>query len=367
MAPQRASSLAIFLDSRVHQLGSSYSTRVRDAPRPLDLRQRKRKNCTPNFGLRTSAALRRQHGHELAIRVEAAAPRVHSDELLRGSRVYGHRVVEIRFGRAHLHGDTKTLQHFVSRDADDVQPDNHLLSTCAHQLHGHGLLGSLVTERVVHRLKDGLIHLDVLVSIMLARSGLRQADGANWRVGEDHGGNVCVLELRLRCAPKEPIGKPPASSDGDGREFVAASRAVAQAVEALHPRVLLRIHHDAPLAVELHACGLEPHPRSDRRAADSHEDHVQLCQALACRELRRKLPILLLGDGDHLRLRLESDAGAGDFLIENLLDERIEAVAHHALAAASERDRRAQRIEDASELYSNIARADDKRLFRLRR
>mmetsp|Transcript_7942 Transcript_7942/g.17426 ORF Transcript_7942/g.17426 Transcript_7942/m.17426 type:complete len:348 (-) Transcript_7942:223-1266(-) len=182
---------------------------------------------------------------------------------------------------------------------------------------------------------------------------------------EHHRRNVCILELCLGRSTEEPIGEPAASGDRDGRQLIARGGAVTKTVQPLDAGVLLRIDDHATLVVELHACCLQPNAFGHRMPADGHQHDVEVSERLPRRELGCELSIGLLAHGRHLCLCFESDTRSRDFLIEHLLDHRVESVAHHSLSTARERDCCAQRLEDASELDCNVPSANDERLLRL--
>mmetsp|Transcript_23942 Transcript_23942/g.78249 ORF Transcript_23942/g.78249 Transcript_23942/m.78249 type:complete len:473 (+) Transcript_23942:198-1616(+) len=320
--------------------------------------------CPVHFA---SPPLGHGRGDDAALPIRLGAPRPHRHKLLRGRRVDGAGVVKVRLGGAHLDGHGKALQHLVRRDADHVEADDALLLAGADELHRHRLLGLLLAQRKVHRLEDRLVRLDVRVAVRLARLRLGQPDRPDRRVRKHHRRDVCILELCVGRAAKDAVGEAAAGGNRDGRQLEAGGGGVAEAVEAGDARLLLLVHDHSPLAVQLDAGRLEPELGRDRRPPDRHQDAVERREPLAARQPGRQLArsgVLL--DGDHLRVGEELRARARDLGVDDLLHERVEAVAQHTRAPDGEGDGGAQRLQDARELDGDVARADDERLLRLR-
>lgn len=108
-----------------------------------------------------------------------------------------HTRIKVLLSRAHLHRDAKALEHLTDAQAQDMQTNDLLLGADAHELHLRGVLLLLLRRHdiVVHGGEPRAVDLDPVVAEPLAGLGFGEADGADFGVGEDHGGDVFVREL----------------------------------------------------------------------------------------------------------------------------------------------------------------------------
>ena len=129
--------------------------------------------------------------------------------------------IEICLGGTHLHRHTEALQHLANTETQNVQANNLLLRSGAHQLELRWILSLLLGREhaVVHGCEPGVVDLDVVVAVALASFRFRETDGADFGVGEDDGGDVIVGELIIRAivGSEEAVAEQAAGGNGDYR------------------------------------------------------------------------------------------------------------------------------------------------------
>ena len=136
-----------------------------------------------------------------------------------------HTGIKIPLPRPHLDRHPEPLHHLTTAQPQNMHPHNPLLGALAHQLILRRVLGLLVrgVEVVVHGREAGVVGFDVRGAEARGGLRLRQPDGADFRVREDHRGDVGVVELRVGevrpaagvGATEEAIGEGAPGGDGD--------------------------------------------------------------------------------------------------------------------------------------------------------
>lgn len=108
-----------------------------------------------------------------------------------------HARIKVLLGSTHLDSDAKALQHLSNSQTKNVQSNNLLLWTRAHQLHFGWVLCLLLWGEyvIIHSAKLGVVDLDVLLAVLLDSLGFSKTSGADFGVGEDYGGDLIVGEL----------------------------------------------------------------------------------------------------------------------------------------------------------------------------
>ena len=163
-----------------------------------------------------------------------------------------------------------------------MQADNLLLRARNHKLEARRPLLLRVHHGVVQSREAGVVDLDVMVAELRAGVGFRQADGADFWVGEDDAGDVGVVELAggELGGPEESVGEAAAGGDGDGGELDFPAD-VAERVDVFHVGVLVVVGDDLAALILFDACGDEAEVFDFRGAADGPEKAVQVERAAA--------------------------------------------------------------------------------------
>ncbi len=81
---------------------------------------------------------------------------------------------------------------------------------------------------------------------------LGQAHGANWRVAEDHGRDVAVVQMFVRFVVKQTLGQATARGNGNRRQFNGTG-VVADGINTRHAGVLEFINDDVAFFIGFHA------------------------------------------------------------------------------------------------------------------
>ena len=81
---------------------------------------------------------------------------------------------------------------------------------------------------------------------------LGQADGANWRMAEDHGRDIAVVQMFVRFVVKQTLRQTTASGDRDRRQLNGAG-VIADGINSRHAGVLIFINDDVAFFVGFHA------------------------------------------------------------------------------------------------------------------
>lgn len=136
----------------------------------------------------------------------------------------GHTRIEILLRCPHLNGNPKALQNLTTPKTNNVQAYNFFLRPLHHKFVFSGVqfLFLVWVEIIEHVGEAGVIGFDVFSAVLGDGGGFGKANGADFRVGEDGGGNVAVREVigsKMRAAAgvvraKEPVGERAAGSDG---------------------------------------------------------------------------------------------------------------------------------------------------------
>ena len=108
-----------------------------------------------------------------------------------------HARIEIFLRCTHLYSNSKSLHHLARACANDVHPDNLLVTSDTNQLILSGLQFLLFCwmKVVEHSGETRMIHFDLIIAILLTRSWLGKTSGANLRVSEDDRRDVGVVEF----------------------------------------------------------------------------------------------------------------------------------------------------------------------------
>lgn len=165
-----------------------------------------------------------------------------------------HAVIKIPLARPHLDRDPEALQDLGAADAEDVQAHDLLVLARAHELVAARALIGRLHHGVVHGREAGGVDLDGMVAVLPARLRLREADGADFRVGEDDRGDEVVVELGFLelGAAEEAVRELAAGGDGDGGELDFAND-VAERVDVLDVGVLVFVRDDLASLILLYA------------------------------------------------------------------------------------------------------------------
>jgi len=180
-----------------------------------------------------------------------------SDQFFSRCWVDGDGVIEINLASPHLDSDSEALDDLIGALADYVDTHNSLFGTLHDELEGCGLLVILLNHAEVEGLERSFVNLH-RVPVLFAGFWLSQADGSHGRVREDDRGDVFVVEfvvLEFR-RTEETVGKPSASSDGDGGQEPFAGD-VSNRSDTGNVGVLVVVNDDIALGGGLDTKGLQ--------------------------------------------------------------------------------------------------------------
>src|SRR5688572_180148 len=127
----------------------------------------------------------------------------HGHEFLGRRRVDADGRVELRLGRAQLHGDGDALDDLAGVRADHVRAYDALARPVDNELHEGSFL--LLAHRELQCAERRLVNIDRAVA--LARALFREADRRDVRVRENRRGNIVVVD-RCGLAAKQRAREP---------------------------------------------------------------------------------------------------------------------------------------------------------------
>ena len=135
-------------------------------------------------------------------------------------------------------GNAEKLGHFAGIGAADVAAQHAVGFAVHHQLHQHALVAA--RQRVLHGAEAGFVDIDL--GIVLAGLGFGQANGADFRLGENRGWNERVIGLHILAA-EDIVGKGLAFADGDGRQVHAVGD-IAHGIDIVRrgARIVIDLH-----------------------------------------------------------------------------------------------------------------------------
>ncbi|KAH6610290.1 Elongation factor 1-gamma 1 [Trichoderma cornu-damae] len=278
-------------------------------------------------------------------------------------RVDSDAVVKVFLGCAHLDGNAKALQHLAASLAHDVQPNDPLFGAGDDQLVVGGALGLRVHHGVVQGGKGRLVDLDVVPAVLFHGLRLREADGADLGMRKHDGWDVFVAELQGRelGGAEEPVREAAPGSNGDGRQLDLAGD-VAERVDVVGAGVLVVVHDDVSLVVELDAGFLQADAARQGRPADGPDEVVDVAKgALAAIGIPAGDGQLAVGvpvDPGGLGLPVEAHSQALVLVGDGLLDHGVK-VPQEGLASDQQVGFRAEGVEHAGKLDGDVAGADN--------
>ena len=240
-----------------------------------------------------------------------------------------HARIKIPLPRPHLHRHPKPLEHLRAATPQNMQPHHLLLLARADQFIRRRRLRLRRHHGIIHGREIRLVDLDVAVAEPVARFLLRQADGADFRVGEHHRGDVGVVQFRvlmLRPA-EEAVGQLAARGDGDRGEFDFAAD-VAEGVDVVDVGVLVVVGDDLALLILVHAGFVEAEVFDFRVAADGPEEAVDVEGGAVgggfVRVVHRHPSVVFFDDLGLRAVAVDVDALAFVFFDDGLLDHGVE-------------------------------------------
>lgn len=109
----------------------------------------------------------------------------------------GHTRIEILLRCSHLNSNPKALQNLTTPVTQNVQAYNFFLRPLHHKFVFSWVqfLFLVWVEIIEHVGEAGVIGFDVYSAVLGDGGGFGKANGADFRVGEDGGGNVAVGEV----------------------------------------------------------------------------------------------------------------------------------------------------------------------------
>lgn len=117
------------------------------------------------------------------------------NQFLRTGRVNSNTRIEISLPCAHLNRHSETLHHLATPSAQNMHPHNLLIRPLTNELILRWLqfLLLLRVEIVKHRREFRVVYLYIFFPEFGYGCGLCHANGADFGVGEDDGGDVAVV------------------------------------------------------------------------------------------------------------------------------------------------------------------------------
>mmetsp|Transcript_14008 Transcript_14008/g.28725 ORF Transcript_14008/g.28725 Transcript_14008/m.28725 type:complete len:250 (-) Transcript_14008:275-1024(-) len=195
-------------------------------------------------------------------------------------------------GASHSDRHRKPLHHFVGARADAVQPHHPLLLTRQHEFEPRRHLGVFGVESKLHGGKRSLLRSHVFRAKLFHRLRLRQADGADGGVAEDHRRDALVLDPCVGLPAEQAVCQPPPRCDGDRSQLPPRRGGISDRKHLIFcARVFEFIHHNEPSLVNGYIGSRKIEGFRRRSPADGRQHHVKPFEG------RRRPPCLVFRGG----------------------------------------------------------------------